>query len=105
VSSIDYKNKRVKIEKKGLLSYDKLLIATGSVNKYPEIEGLKGTKFYHLRDKEDCLAIADAIKEKSGRNVTIVGAGFVGMELASAIKLLYKEKVNVNVVEQLEVPF
>lgn len=38
------------------------------------------------------------------KNVTIIGAGFIGMELASAIKLQLKENINVNVVDQASVP-
>lgn len=41
VTGIDYKNKKVNINSKEPLAYDKLLIATGCVNRFPPIPGLK----------------------------------------------------------------
>lgn len=40
VTGIDYKGKKVQIQSKQPLAYDKLLIASGCVNRYPPIKGL-----------------------------------------------------------------
>jgi NADH dehydrogenase FAD-containing subunit len=42
--------------------------------------------------------INDAIRKNGVKNVTIIGGGFIGMELASAIKMTLKDKININVV-------
>lgn len=96
VTNIDYANKSVAIEGKDSLSYDKLLIASGVRNRVPPISGLSNTKFYSLRSKQDYLNIHQAVVNAPNKNVTIIGGGFIGMEVASAIKLAYKD-ANVTV--------
>lgn len=91
VTNIDYANKSVAIEGKDPLSYDKLLIASGAKNRVPPITGLNNTKFYSLRNKQDYLNIHEAVTNAPNKNVTIIGGGFIGMEIASAIKLAHKD--------------
>lgn len=92
------------IDSKESLSYDKLLIATGCVNRFPPIKGLQETKFSSLRNIQDYEHINSAIREPGVKNVTIIGAGFIGMEVASAIKLQFKENLNISVIDQQSVP-
>ena len=73
------------------MAYDKLLIATGCVNRYPPIKGLDNVNFLSLRNIDDYKTINQAIREKGAKNVTIIGGGFIGMEMASAIKLALKD--------------
>jgi NADPH-dependent 2,4-dienoyl-CoA reductase/sulfur reductase-like enzyme len=96
VTGIDYAKKSVSIEGKDALSYDKLLIASGVRNRIPNIQGLSSVKYYSLRNKQDYLNIYEALSKAPNKNVTIIGGGFIGMELASAIKLAYKD-ANVTV--------
>lgn len=93
MTGIDYSTKTVKIQSKSPLSYDKLLIATGSINRFPNIPGLNETKFNDLRNIKDYEQINDAIRGEGVKNITIIGAGFIGMEVASAIKLTLKDAV------------
>ena len=53
VTNIDYNSKKVNLDTKESVGYDKLLIATGCVNRYPPIPGLDKTKFSSLRTKKD----------------------------------------------------
>lgn len=53
VTGIDYENKKVNIDSKESLAYDKLLIASGCVNRFPPIKGLNETKFNSLRNIQD----------------------------------------------------
>ena len=96
MTGIDYVNKNVSIEGKDALSYDKLLIASGVRNRIPNIQGLSSVKYYSLRNKQDYLNIHQALTDSPTKNVTIIGGGFIGMELASAIKLAHKD-ANVTV--------
>ena len=64
------------------LSYDKLVISTGASPFRPPIPGINGPKVLELRDLDDAdkmhqLAIADGQK-----SAVVVGAGFIGMEVA-----------------------
>ena len=46
----------------------------------------------------DYEKINSAIRRDGVKNITIIGGGFIGMETASAIKLQFKEAVNVSVI-------
>ena len=87
VTGIDYKSKHLQVDSKYPITYDKLLIASGCVNKFPPIRGLKETKFSSLRSLADYEEINQAVRRKGVKNVTIIGGGFIGIEIASSIKL------------------
>lgn len=80
------------------MSYDKLLIASGCVNKVPPIKGLDSVNYSTLRHFDDYQNINEAIRSNGAKNITIIGGGFIGMETASAIKLALKDQVNVTVI-------
>ncbi len=81
---IDAKKKRVALDNGKKLSYDKLLIATGSSPFVPPIEGLdsveKSFTFMSLADAKalDAVLTADA-------SVLIMGAGLIGLKCAEGI--------------------
>jgi 3-phenylpropionate/trans-cinnamate dioxygenase ferredoxin reductase subunit len=103
VTSIDYDGKSVSIDGKDPLPYDKLLIATGAKNRVPNIEGLNAVNYYSLRSKQDYAKIYEALSAPEVKNVTVIGGGFIGMEIASAIKMQFKG-ANVTVVEGQSAP-
>lgn len=103
VVGIDYAHKQVKTSNLPV-HYDKLLIATGSANRVPPIKGLDQVKYFGLRGVDDYKKINEAIREKGAKNITIIGAGFIGMELASAIKMALKDQVNITILEATDAP-
>jgi 3-phenylpropionate/trans-cinnamate dioxygenase ferredoxin reductase subunit len=65
------------------IGYDSLVIATGTrARALPVLTGLAGV--HHLRTADDARAIRDALRP--GAALTIVGAGFIGLEVASAAR-------------------
>lgn len=80
------------------MSYDALLIATGArPRQLPGTEGLAGV--HCLRTLEDSLAIRRAMEQ--GARTVVVGAGFIGAEVASAAR---RRELPVTVVEAMAVP-
>ena len=76
--------------------YDKLIIATGARPKIPDIYGIdKFKNIFTLRRVEDGINIRNAMKEI--KNVTIMGSGYIGMELLEAF---VKNDLNVTVLEK-----
>ncbi len=63
-------------------NYDKLLIATGTTPRHLASPGSDLQGIFYLRDLDDSLAIAAAMNP--GSRAVIIGAGFIGMELAAA---------------------
>ena len=64
------------------ISADYLVVATGAQPIVPPIKGAESDGVYTLRSMDDAKAIKAASKNK---NVVIVGTGFIGMEVASAL--------------------
>jgi len=79
------------------LSYDKLLIATGSNPVIPDIPGIQGDGVFPLRTIEDARGIQSTTR--GSRNVVVLGGGFVGIRTAVALKHL---GLNVTIIEKLD---
>lgn len=78
--------------------YDAVVIATGSVpRRLPGTDGLSGV--HALRTLDDAVAVRKALKE--GARTVVIGAGFIGSEVASGAN---KRGVPVTVVEALPTP-
>jgi NADH dehydrogenase FAD-containing subunit len=62
VKGIDYEKRQVKLEGRDNLPFDKLLIASGCVNKFPPIIGLDSVNFSSLRTIKDYEEINKAVR-------------------------------------------
>jgi NAD(P)H-nitrite reductase large subunit len=83
VAHVDSKNKKLKLQNDGTISYDKLLIATGSHPIRPPIPGmdLPGVhSCWTLEDGRDIARLA-----KPGSSVVLMGAGFIGCIILEAL--------------------
>ncbi len=94
--SIDPEQRRVLLDDGTRLSYDKLLIATGASSTLPPIPGIDSPNVFGLRHLRDARNILKACAK--ARRVVIIGAGFVGLEAATA---LYRQGLEVTVVEKM----
>lgn len=83
VTSIDPQGRRAICADGQVLSYDKLLLASGSRSFLPPVEGLAGPATCSLRNIEDALQIRECRSDK--KHIVIIGAGLVGCELAEAL--------------------
>src|SRR5205085_752050 len=80
------------------LSFDGLVIATGaSARRLPHPPSLAG--LHVLRTLEDCLTLRSALA--AGSRVAVVGAGFIGAEVAATCR---KRGLEVDLVEALPAP-
>jgi 3-phenylpropionate/trans-cinnamate dioxygenase ferredoxin reductase subunit len=80
------------------LPYDGLVIATGArARQLPGTEGLGGV--HALRTLDDAIAVRSAVTE--GANVVVVGAGFIGAEVAASAR---QRGAQVTLVEPLPAP-
>lgn len=99
--SIDRTKKVVKV--KDLLNnniteikYDKLLLSPGAEPFKPNIAGIDDKRIFTLRNPKDTISIKNYIKEKDVKKAIIVGAGFIGLELAEN---LHNLGIKVSIVE------
>jgi len=82
------------------LAYDRLLIATGSEPNRLAVPGFDAENVFTLRSIADARAIAERAKE--GARAVIIGASFIAMEAAAALR---SRKVEVDIVSVEHVPF
>ncbi len=100
VIEVDYGKLRVEENgKEKTYEWDKLLIATGASPKVPKIEGVDLENVFTVDLPPDADRIRKAAKE--AENVVIIGAGYVGVEMAEAFSAINKK---VTVIEFLDRP-
>lgn len=88
VSAVDSRGKE------SVIAYDDLIIATGGVAGIPAVEGLNGPErltaddgVHAVRSVGDTLAVARTLDRSEPQTAVIIGAGYVGVELAEALAL------------------
>ena len=84
VTAIDPAAHTVTLEDGSQLSYGKLLIATGSRVRTLDVPGAELPGVHYLRTAEEAQALTDAYAAKP--RVVVVGAGWIGLEVAAAAR-------------------
>jgi NADPH-dependent 2,4-dienoyl-CoA reductase/sulfur reductase-like enzyme len=73
----------------GAMSYDQLVIGTGAVPVRPPVDGLDGLGpadgLHLLHSMDDTFAVMRTLEETGTGSAVIVGAGYVGLEMAEAL--------------------
>lgn len=83
VTSIDRVAKTVTLRDDSPVGYDKLLLATGSAPRKLKVDGDRLAGVHYLRTKRNAVDLKGAI-EAGGKNVVVVGGGWIGLEVAAA---------------------
>ena len=95
VSGIDFDGKKVSAKAKNgreiTENYDKLIIATGSLPITPPIKGLDTPNVTYVKRFQDGQYINALLDRSDIKTVAVVGAGYIGVELAEAVKRRGKE--------------
>ena len=81
------------------ISYDRLVIATGAAPIRPPIAGLDLPGVYQLHTMEDSFRIHEHVTERHPKSVLIVGGGYIGLEMADALR---HRGMQVSLVEMAE---
>lgn len=87
VLSIDRKNKEIEV--KDLLTgevyredYDKLILSPGARPIVPKITGIENVNIFTIRNVVDIDKLNRFIKEIDGKEVAVIGGGYIGVEAA-----------------------
>ncbi|MDX9787750.1 MAG: FAD-dependent oxidoreductase [Desulfobacterales bacterium] len=81
------------------LAYDKLVLATGGSPVRPPISGMDLKNVWFMTHPMDAESLSREIKEQSIKKVVMVGAGFIGMEMAEA---MIRRGLDVTMVEMMD---
>ena len=91
ITGIDTSTKNIKLFNKSSVTYDTLIIASGSKSFMPPVAGTNKKGVFSLRtldDLKDIKKYISKMKEKALDNVVIVGGGLLGLESAWELKKL-----------------
>ena len=84
--SVDIQNNEVVLSSNKKLSYNFLVAATGLRSRKMDFQNLVESGRFSLRTYDDAKRIRSAVAP--GKHVVILGAGFIGLELAATLKKL-----------------
>lgn len=98
VIEIDRKNKEVTIKNLNTQhifteKYDKLILAPGSSAFIPPLEGINLPNIFTIRNVNDSDKIKELVITNKIKHVTIIGAGFIGLEITENFSHLGIETV------------
>ncbi|MBN1501557.1 MAG: CoA-disulfide reductase [Spirochaetes bacterium] len=79
--------------------YDKLVLSPGAEPLRPPIKGIESNKIFTLRNVPDTDLIKSYVTDRKVSKAVIVGAGFIGLEMAENLHHL---GINVTIVEMLD---
>jgi NADPH-dependent 2,4-dienoyl-CoA reductase/sulfur reductase-like enzyme/rhodanese-related sulfurtransferase len=104
VTGIDRKNKLVNVKyyKSGESyseSYDKIILSPGAEPFNPPIEGIDIDNVFRLRNIPDTDRIKELVDMKKPGSAVVVGAGFIGLEMAEN---LVERGIKTTVIEMLD---
>ena len=83
VTAVDLKTQETKE-----YAYDKLVIAVGASPVKPPIEGCDLENVFFMRTPEDAIRLRELIDGGSIKKAVVVGAGYIGLEIAENLKEL-----------------
>ncbi|MEU5307555.1 FAD-dependent oxidoreductase [Streptomyces sp. NPDC021562] len=90
VTEIDVAGKRVRARAvdsgaESWTSYDKLVIGTGARPIRPDMPGADAPGVHGVQTLDDGQALLDTLGRTRGRRAVVVGAGYIGVEMAEAL--------------------
>ncbi len=66
------------------MGFDRLHIATGAVPVRPDIPGIGGDNVIGVQTLDDAKVLLERARLTGGQNVVVIGAGYLGLEMAEA---------------------
>lgn len=79
-------------------AYDKLILSPGAAPIVPKITGIDKVNVFTIRNVVDIDLLQQFIQEKKARDITVIGAGYIGVEVAENLR---KAGLNVTLVEAM----
>ena len=102
-TGLDRERKRVRLDDGTEAPYDRLIVATGCRARNWDGPGAQLAGVHTLRDLEDAVSLRKALP--GARRLLIVGAGFIGCEVAASARALGVEVTLVDIAAHPLLPF
>lgn len=110
VISIDKKNKTIKVrridtDEEYTESYDKLILSPGASPIVPKFPGLENVNIFTVRNVVDIDRLNKYIKQMPAKNITVIGGGFIGIEVAENLSKAGYDVSLIEATDQILRPF
>jgi len=104
VKSVDKANKRITVEdlingNTKILDYDYLILSPGAAPIVPPFARIIDVPYFTLRNIPDSNKIKQYIESKNVKHATVIGGGFIGLEMAENLR---HRGIKVKIVEMLD---
>lgn len=93
IREIDSVHREVLMQDGTEIPFDFLVFATGAKAVIPPIDGIHAPNIFSLRTLADADKIKSAVLKKDNNNILIIGAGYVGLEIAASLRKLKKSVI------------
>lgn len=100
VNAVRPETKEIVTEAGEVIGYDKLVIATGS-RLYAPIEGVDKPGIYNFKSLTAAQELLDKVKAKVAKSALIVGAGFIGVEIALLLAEMGLEVIQIEALDRV----
>ncbi len=100
VAGIEPEAHRIRLASGESMAYDKLLIATGA-HLYAPVTGADLPGIYNFKSLSAAEMLVDKVRCGQARTALIVGAGFIGMEIALLLRELGVQVTQVEMLDQV----
>jgi len=88
VAGIDARERRIRLSDGPTVPYDGLLLATGAQPRRLMVPGEELPQVHHVRTLDDSARLRHALVERDTPHVVLIGAGWIGMEVAATARQL-----------------
>jgi CoA-dependent NAD(P)H sulfur oxidoreductase len=86
VAAIGHPRREVELASGVRIRYDRLIVATGARGTPPAIPGAQLPHVFTLHSLDDAARLLEFLRLQRPRNAVIVGAGYIGIEAADALR-------------------
>jgi len=100
VTRVQPEARSLELKDGGTLVYDRLVIATGS-RLYAPVKGADMPGVHNFKSLSAAEEIVDQVRKGNAKTAVIVGAGFIGMEIALLLRELGVSVIQVEMLDQV----
>lgn len=96
---VDKEYKNIVLKNNEIVSYDKLVIASGAEPFIPPVKGVDLSGVFKVRTPDDAIDTRAYVEENKCKNAVVIGGGFIGLEVAENLNM---KGLNVTVLDMAD---
>ncbi|EJE7235074.1 pyridine nucleotide-disulfide oxidoreductase [Clostridium sporogenes] len=86
-------------------NYDKLILSPGATPIVPKVKGIENVNLFTVRNVMDIQRLSEKLKNKKFQNISVIGGGFIGVEVAENLKEAGNDVTLIEAMPHIMKPF